>query len=417
MPRNVRTRTRSLVALGAETVDIALDGEGVERGTDGLPTAVRLFRAGPNETHKGTFVFDKEAADSVMAAANSWGVDMMFDLQHLSIDEEAPNYDPDARGWFRLEVRNGELWAVGITWTADGARRLTEKTQRYISPAFARDGNRVTQILNVALVAMPATHGTPALVAAGRSTKPMKLKDQILARLSIANGKIVKLAEEGAEESAPPGKFAAVKDAAAKVAEMAGALEGITDVDEAMNAAAAALDACKALEAAISALTGGAAEPAPAPEAAAVDPAKPEDEQKLSRTERAELLSLRAAKAKREEDEQVAKLAAEMKERGDLEAELVKLGRETPASVKLLSTLSLGDLRKRVEMFRGAPVALGGPRPPAGSSTGGAGSKDFVTSSGAVVTLTANQLRECEINKAKPEALAELLATRTPAKR
>lgn len=370
------------------------------------------------------FVFDDAAAESVMSASAEWGVDHMFDLQHLSLDEEAPNYDPDARGWFKLDVRNGELWAVNITWTPDGVRRLTEKTQRYISPAFGHDEGRVTAILNVALCAMPATHKTPALVAASRSKKPMKLKDQILARLSIANTKIVKLAEdvaEGGESAPPPGKFAAVKDAAAKVAEMAGALDGITDVDEAMNAAAAALDACKALEAAISALTGAAApaaEPAPAPEAVSADPSAESEKDKLTRlarAERAELIALRREKAKREEEEQVAKLAAEMSERASLDAELVKLGRETPASVKLLSSLSLGDLRKRVEMFRGAPVVLGGPRAPVGTGSD-AGSKIFETSLGPV-TLTANQLKECERAGAKPEALAESIAPRILSKK
>jgi hypothetical protein len=56
---------------------------------------------------------------------------------------------------------------VRTKWTPDGERRLREKTQRYISPAFLFDSERrVTKLINVALTALPATHGTQALVAA-----------------------------------------------------------------------------------------------------------------------------------------------------------------------------------------------------------------------------------------------------------
>jgi hypothetical protein len=65
-------------------------------------------------------------------------------------------------------MRNGELWAVDVTWTPDGERRLREKTQRYISPLFRRDKKtgRILRLLNVALVSMPATNDAQPLVAA-----------------------------------------------------------------------------------------------------------------------------------------------------------------------------------------------------------------------------------------------------------
>lgn len=144
----------------------------VETDGDKLPTEVRLFKAGENETEKGTFLFDEKAAELVMAAYQAHGVDRMFDLEHLSLDEDAPNFDPDARAWCKLEVRDGELWAVDISWTEDGARRLREKTQRYVSPAFATDDeDRVVKIINIALTALPATWQTPALVAARARTR------------------------------------------------------------------------------------------------------------------------------------------------------------------------------------------------------------------------------------------------------
>jgi phage I-like protein len=140
-------------------------------GADGtLPTEFRLFVSGWNETENGRFLFDEAAAKSVMAASEKWGVDLAIDLEHQMLDGAAT--DPtarDARGWFRLELRaDGSLWATDVKWTPDGAARLSEKRQRYISPAFEVDpeSQRVTKIINAAITSIPATHHTPALVAA-----------------------------------------------------------------------------------------------------------------------------------------------------------------------------------------------------------------------------------------------------------
>lgn len=139
-----------------------------------LPVEFRIFVAGVNATEKGDFLFDADAAAAVMAAREAWGVDVMIDLEHLSLDDSAPNYDPDARGWAELELRDdGSLWAVNVRWTPDGSARLTEKRQRYISPAFAFDDKgRPSELVNVAITALPATHSTPALVAARRQITP-----------------------------------------------------------------------------------------------------------------------------------------------------------------------------------------------------------------------------------------------------
>lgn len=155
-----------LIRLGRliELAAVASDGT--------LPTEFRVFRAGVNDTAQGPILFDEGAAASVMAAFERGGVDLMIDLAHISVDEEArvERADADdARGWCRLEVREGpELWAVAVTWTPDGARRLTERTQRYISPVvFVQDEtNRALEVFNLALCSMPATYHAAPLVAA-----------------------------------------------------------------------------------------------------------------------------------------------------------------------------------------------------------------------------------------------------------
>jgi hypothetical protein len=134
------------------------------------PSEFRIFKAGINSTTKGPFLFDEAAAREVMARYQQEGVDLIVDLEHASLDPNAPHYDPDARGHFKLALRNGELWAVDCKWTPDGQRRLAEKTQRYISPVAWRDEEtkRVVYVANVGLVAQPATHHAPPLVAASK---------------------------------------------------------------------------------------------------------------------------------------------------------------------------------------------------------------------------------------------------------
>ncbi len=138
-----------------------------------LPKKIRLFQKGLNKSSKGTVLFDEQAARDVMSCYQQQDINLMIDLEHLSLDDSAPNYDPDARGWTKLEVIEGELWASSVDWTDDGKERLKDKRQRYISPAFTvdKETRRVKAVLNLALVGMPATHGAQDLLAASRFSR------------------------------------------------------------------------------------------------------------------------------------------------------------------------------------------------------------------------------------------------------
>lgn len=132
------------------------------------PREFRIFKRGVNKTEKGSYLFDNAAARSVMSRFREINNDGMIDLEHLSLDDKAPNYDPDARGSYRIELRQGELWAVDVSWTPDGAARLRNRTQRYFSPTFYYNSEtmRITELYNIAICAIPASHDAPALVAA-----------------------------------------------------------------------------------------------------------------------------------------------------------------------------------------------------------------------------------------------------------
>lgn len=184
----------------------------LQTGEDGkLPSEFRILRAGRNTTSKGDMVFDEESAAVVMSAYKRHGVDLMIDLEHLSLDQESANYDPDARGWCKLDVRDGELWAVNVQWGPDGAQRLSEKRQRYVSPVVATNKqNRVVGIHNIAITAIPATdHAQPLMAASKRRVRMRKLtmadedtkKEEMRARKLSKLRKLMDLPEEaGAEE-------------------------------------------------------------------------------------------------------------------------------------------------------------------------------------------------------------------------
>lgn len=166
---------------------------------------VRLYHYGWNDDTTGSLLFDEEAAKLVMAAFERKSVAGMVDLEHMSLDDTAPNWDADARGSYRLEVRkdaNGkpELWAV-IDWAPEGEQRIREKRQRFLSPVvqYATDSKRILRIFNIALCANPATHGAQPLIAATERTRtgtvPASRKGRKMASEKVTAETLTKLME------------------------------------------------------------------------------------------------------------------------------------------------------------------------------------------------------------------------------
>lgn len=88
------------------------------------PTSFRLFTAELVTTSKGDFVFDEKSAKTVLAAWAEQGNELPIDYDHAMVDPTTRPQDRGAAGWFKLELRGGELWAVDVRWTADGERAV-----------------------------------------------------------------------------------------------------------------------------------------------------------------------------------------------------------------------------------------------------------------------------------------------------
>lgn len=156
--------THRLVGAGT-----ALQIRAAKSETASLPTEFLLFRKGENPSTKGSVVFDQRAADLVMAAYRRHGTRLMIDLEHQALFGLGGDAG-DARGWADVELRSGSLYATNVEWTPDGARRLRERTQLYTSPAFLIEMGerdplpRAIELINVAITALPATHGLAPLM-------------------------------------------------------------------------------------------------------------------------------------------------------------------------------------------------------------------------------------------------------------
>lgn len=356
------------------------------------PTEFRIFAAGENTTTKGTFLFDDQAARSVMNAYQAHGNDVMIDLEHLSLEQESNAFDPDARAWCHLEVRNGELWATQVGWTPDGETRLREKRQRYISPAFEADKktHRITRVLNIAITALPATDNLKPLVAASARV-----------RLTIEGDSPMTPEQFAAlAEALDLGPDANVEDVLATVAAMVKKIQDAANgTPPADDAAAAANDAPKKDE------------PAPMVAAKRLSVASRTLARLAGKSEISEAVTeIETWKASHLELEQKRAVLAQERttlegsERRKLVGELVKLGAETPATAwadddaktpaKRLVDEPIAELRSRVTKLAAAKRSVKDPVPP----TAVAGATD----------LTPEQLKICADTGCKPEVFAAL---------
>lgn len=316
-----------------------------------LPSEFRIFSAGVNESTKGPTLFDATAAALAMSAYQRWGVDLMIDLEHAAFEPDARalrDNATDAMGWFNLELRGGELWAVNVRWTDAGAERVRSRRQRYISPAFRETKQgRVRELLNVALVSMPATLNAQPLIAASIFAGAARIKKRSYMDPEQIKAAIAAVKEGNAEAALTilEEMIAAAAGAAPSAPPEGEGLEQEPDMTEA-----------KELSVALRAFTGLTK----ATEIAA-------EFRRLSAT-------VETIKAERD--------ALDLETKRELVGELVTLGAELPATawegdpekrvpVKRLSAEPVADMRKRVAALRAAAPPPAPIRPPEGVTVDG----------------------------------------------
>ncbi len=134
------------------------------------PREFRIWKSGTNETDHGAVLFSDRSAQALMADQAKRGNLYSIDVDHLSLSPSAPPEARKAVGWHRLEVRDGDLWAVDVQWTQMAATALASAVPeyRYFSPAYDVDTetSEIVGYVNTALTNNPATWNVTALATA-----------------------------------------------------------------------------------------------------------------------------------------------------------------------------------------------------------------------------------------------------------
>src|SRR4051812_49361127 len=90
---------------GGIALDLA-DFVSADAPADGVPTEFRIFRFGTNQSEKGDFLFDQEAAVSVMAEYRAHNKPMLLDFNHGTTLFAPTPEQGIAAGQFIPEVRS-----------------------------------------------------------------------------------------------------------------------------------------------------------------------------------------------------------------------------------------------------------------------------------------------------------------------
>ena len=198
------------------------------------PTEFRIFKAGANPSEKGTFLFDNEAALSVMSQYAKHGKTLRIDYNHGTTIKNATPEMAVAAGSFVPEVRGGELWATGVKWTSRASQYLSAGEYCEFSPLFNHDDDgRVLWLRNLALTNLPALDETTPLIAAS-ATEGDSMETECKSCASLTAQLTALSAQVAALKAKTPMDESEMKASAALRSEIT-ALTGTADVDTAIG--------------------------------------------------------------------------------------------------------------------------------------------------------------------------------------
>lgn len=156
-----------------------------------LPTEIKLFNVGENNTSHGVFIYDPTKKE-MLVHPNGWDK-LSIDVDHLSFSEQTTPELRGSFGWFKLEANDDGIFAKDIEFCERMKPLLEDRAYRFVSPAFNcfKDTNIISEIINIALTNIPATINMTPIIATSNITEKdiMKTTPKVKTKLS-------KLAEE-----------------------------------------------------------------------------------------------------------------------------------------------------------------------------------------------------------------------------
>lgn len=168
-------------AVSPDVERLVMDGAALSEATP--PDEIFIAPWGDVRTSAGSFVVDAEAAAETIAAFEAHGTDLPVDFEHQTLGGaySSPDGLAPAAGWIKALTlvtpsegaaanREPGLWAR-VEWTADGAKKLSARQYRYLSPValVRRSDRRLVGLHSVALTNKPAIVGMrPVVTSDGR---------------------------------------------------------------------------------------------------------------------------------------------------------------------------------------------------------------------------------------------------------
>lgn len=226
----------ALVLLDAADGEPEQFSQLIELADDGAPPReFRLLAAGETKTTKGAIKCDQAHAQ-VCLSHETMPSDGLLPLDYDHGMVSMFGGQKKAAGWFKLEERNGALWATNVQYTPAAEKALREREYRYFSPALYRDDQGfVVRMVNCALTCLPATLKQKPLVASETPAEPegndMTL-EQLCAAFNVQNA--TQLAAKFNQLQA---------DANAKAAENTALMQASQALQTELNSVKAALNA------------------------------------------------------------------------------------------------------------------------------------------------------------------------------
>lgn len=140
------------------------------------PERILAFKWGLNSTKKGDFYLTKESAASIIDDFNATGNALVFDLEHITLDEDAKDTDKRALAYGpQLELDDIGLWVCGVVYTTEGHELIASGKWGWVSPVFfpklvdsAFLKKEINKLKMMAFTNQPATnHARPVLLSNG----------------------------------------------------------------------------------------------------------------------------------------------------------------------------------------------------------------------------------------------------------
>lgn len=123
-----------------------------------------IFPDGACKSDKGSFVFDRESADLVLAAFEAADNALVVDYEHQSsrgMGHESPHDTGKAAGWIEaLRYEPGRGLVASVNWTVAARDLIRADKYRYMSPEFyaRRSDKKIVRLCAVGLTNRPAMH-------------------------------------------------------------------------------------------------------------------------------------------------------------------------------------------------------------------------------------------------------------------